>query len=171
MKQTVCIIVAVDKNRVIGNKGKIPWNLPADLAYFKKVTGTRPIIMGRKTHESIGRILPGRKNIVISSQKEYRPIAGAKLAGNLTEALKIAGSGKVFVIGGANVYEQAIPLADRVYATHINAEFEGDTFFPKLSKEEWEEKINIRGLWKRMYWKDAENPYCFIWKIYERKKK
>lgn len=171
MKQTVCIIVAVDKNRVIGNKGKIPWHLPADLAYFKKVTGTRPIIMGRKTHESIDRVLPGRKNIVISSQKDYKPIDGAMLAGNLKEALKIAGSGKVFIIGGANVYEQAIPLADRIYCTHINAEFEGDTFFPKLNKEEWEEKTNIRGLWKRLYWKDKENPYCFIWKVYERIKK
>ncbi|MCX6735592.1 MAG: dihydrofolate reductase [Candidatus Parcubacteria bacterium] len=165
MKQIVCIIVAADKNRVIGNKGKIPWYLPADLAYFKKVTGTRPIIMGRKTHESIGRVLPGRKNIVISSQKDYKPIDSAMLAGDLKEALKIAGSGKVFVIGGAQVYREAIPFVDRIYATLINKVFNGDTFFPKLDRSEWRE-IN-----REIYYPDKDNPYWFVWKVYERIKK
>jgi dihydrofolate reductase len=165
MKQIVCIIVAVDKNRAIGNKGKIPWHLPADFAYFKKVTGKRPIIMGRRTHESIGRILPGRKNIVISSQKEYQPLSGGFLAKNLKEALKIAGRGRVFIIGGAQVYEEALPLAERIYATLINAEFEGDTFFPKLSPKEWKETI------QKIHQADKENPYWFVWKLYERVKK
>lgn len=165
MKQIICIIVAVGKNnRVIGNKGKIPWDLPADLAYFKKKTGKSPIIMGRKTHESIGRILPGRKNIVISSQKDYQPISGALLANSLKEALALAGRRKVFIIGGAQVYKEALPFADRIYATIVNSVFDGDAFFPKAVESEWKEtSVKISA-------PDKENPYWFVWKVYERVK-
>lgn len=135
----ISLIVAMDKNRAIGYKGKIPWNLPDDLQYFKKVTMGAPIIMGRKTHESIGRALPGRKNIIVSSQEKYIPVEGVFLARTLAEALVFAGEGEVFIIGGERVYSETLPFAARLYLTEVFGEFSGDTFFPEFDMNEWRE--------------------------------
>lgn len=141
----VAVIVAQAKNRVIGTKNKLPWHLPEDLRYFKQVTMGKPIIMGRNTYESIGRPLPGRENIVITRQTDYAP-AGVTVVASLTDALEhaentalINGAEEVMVIGGAQIYEQSLPLADRLYLTEVDAEIEGDAWFPEFDRSEWQE--------------------------------
>lgn len=126
------IIVAMSKNRVIGNKGKIPWYLPEDLKRFKQITMGHPIIMGRKTFESIGKPLAGRNNIVITRKRNFSA-EGIVTVGSLEEALKKAGeANEAFVIGGAQIYRLALPLADKIYLTLIDQDLEGDTFFPEV---------------------------------------
>lgn len=128
----ISIIVATAEGGVIGKDGGLPWHLPADLAHFKKITTGHPIIMGRKTHESIGRPLPGRTNIVISRSPSYRA-EGCSTATSLDEAIKIAASSEggqeSFIIGGASVYEEALTLADKIYLTRVDARIDGDRFF------------------------------------------
>ncbi|GGG13955.1 dihydrofolate reductase [Lysinibacillus alkalisoli] len=126
----ISLIVAHDNNRVIGHQNKMPWHLPGDLQYFKKQTLGKPVIMGRKTFESIGKPLPERRNIVITRDKFY-DAEGVALASSLEEALKLAGNvDEIMVIGGEQIFTQALPLAERIYVTKINHEFEGDTHFP-----------------------------------------
>lgn len=148
------LIVAHAKNFVIGKSGDMPWHLPADLAHFKTITVGHPVIMGRKTFESIGRALPNRLNIVISSNEQLHLPQNVILCSNLEQALsKVSKSDEVFVIGGGSVYREAIKFADRLYLTLINAEIEGDTTFPnydihdyiELSREvhEIDEKNNF----------------------------
>ena len=162
MTQIISLIAAVGNNGVIGSNGKIPWYLPADFRYFKQVTDSRPLIMGRKTHESIGHILPGRKNIVISSQKEYEPIAGGLLASSLEKGLTLADEGEVFIIGGARLYEEALPSAQKLYLTEVEGDFEGDTFFPEIREEEWKE------LFRETRKSDERNQYSLVWRTLER---
>jgi len=135
------LIVAMDRNRVIGSGGVLPWNIPADMSFFKAVTMHHPVIMGRKTHESIGRALPNRDNIVVSRQPGYQAkgdcIVVPDLSNAVDEALKVEKQ-EIFVIGGAQMYEQALPVADKIYLTEIDAEFKGDTYFPEIKAEEWE---------------------------------
>lgn len=126
----ISLIVAHDENRVIGANNAMPWHLPGDLQYFKAQTMGKPMIMGRKTFESIGRPLPGRRNIVITRNKLYEA-EGIELATSLEEALKLAGAvPEIMVIGGEEIFTQALPLADRLYITQIAHQFEGDTYFP-----------------------------------------
>ena len=132
----VTIIVAVADNGVIGSQGKIPWHLREDLQRFKRLTMGHPIVMGRKTWESIGRPLPGRESIVVTRQDGYRA-EGAKVAGSLRDALDLAGR-DAFVIGGGELYREALPLADRVELTRVHAAPEGDATFPPLGPE-WRE--------------------------------
>jgi dihydrofolate reductase len=132
------LIVAIAKNRVIGFENKMPWHLPAELAYFKRVTMGHPIIMGRKTFDSIGRALPGRRNIVVSRNKDYIA-TGAEVAHSLDAAIALCAGENPFVIGGATLYEEALTKADRLYITEIDARPEGDTFFPVLKQHEWKE--------------------------------
>lgn len=129
----LCMIVAMSRNRVIGHNGQIPWRLPQDLKRFKMLTMDHPIIMGRKTHESIGRILPGRTNVVLTQNQRYTS-AGAIVFNGLSTAMdQLSGEhGQAFIIGGATVYHEALPLAQRIYLTLIEEDFEGDTFFPEL---------------------------------------
>ena len=132
----ISLIVAHDKNRVIGYENKMPWHLPGDLQYFKEVTMGKPIIMGRKTFESIGRPLPGRRNIVITRNKQYNS-DGIETVSSLDEALMLTKNDEeVMIIGGEQIFRLALPLANRLYITQINAEFNGDTFFP--SYEGWQ---------------------------------
>ncbi len=134
----VSLIVAVSQNGVIGNKGKLPWHLPADLKRFKQLTTGHPIIMGRKTFESIGKPLPGRTNIVITHQKNFQA-CGAMVAHSLEEALRLCEKeNEVFVIGGAEIFEEALPLANRIYLTLIHQDFEGDTRFD-FNHSAWKE--------------------------------
>jgi dihydrofolate reductase len=127
----------MDRGRVIGHQGKLPWHLPADLQRFKKLTMGHHIIMGRKTWESIGRPLPGRTIIVITRNANYSA-PGAVLAASLHEALTLARlDPEPFVIGGAEIFREALPRATRIYLTKILAEYDGDTWFPELPATQW----------------------------------
>lgn len=132
------MIVAHADNRVIGKDNDMPWHLPADLAYFKKTTLGKPIIMGRKTYESIGRPLPGRKNIVISRDKNYSA-EGIETVTSVEEALALVSEvEEVMVIGGGAIYQHCLPAAQRLYITHIEADIDGDTYFPDYDLKEWQ---------------------------------
>ena len=134
---TLSLIVAVDENNGIGKDNKLPWHLPADLKHFKALTTGHPIIMGRKTFESIGKALPNRRNIVISRQTDY-VAEGVSVVSSLDEALEICKTDdESFVIGGAEIFKYALPLANILYLTVIHHEFNADTFFPEINKENW----------------------------------
>lgn len=134
----VRIVVAYAQNRCIGRDNSLPWHIPADLAHFKQSTLGHPIIMGRKTWESIGRPLPGRKNLVISRNPQFSA-PGATLCPSLDEALaQCADAPVVCIIGGAQIYEQALPRVDEIYATEVHEQVEGDSFFPPLD-DSWQE--------------------------------
>ncbi|HEX5394983.1 MAG TPA: dihydrofolate reductase [Candidatus Saccharimonadales bacterium] len=138
----ISAIVAMAKNGVIGKGGGLPWYLPAELSRFKEVTMGHPIIMGRKTHESIGRALPGRTNIVITRDRGYKAAEGCVIVGSLNEALEQAkkseGADEIFIIGGASIYEQAMPLLDRIYLTKVDADIKGDKSF-NYGPDEWKQ--------------------------------
>lgn len=155
------LITAMDKNRLIGNGAKIPWHLPADFAYFKETTTGHPIIMGRATFESIGRPLPGRKNIVLTRGDFSHE--GVEVAHSFDEARALAkNDDEAFVIGGAQVYAQALPLADRLYITFVDGDFTGDIFFPEVDWKEWREvKSEKREA-------DEKNPHAMRFTVFER---
>ena len=135
----ISLIVAASRNGVIGANNKLPWHLPADLQRFKQLTLNHPILMGRKTFESIGKPLPGRTNIVITRQQGFQ-CCGATAAHSLDEALLICENEKeVFVIGGAEIFKQALPLAGRIYLTRIEKDFEGDTRLFEIDPKIWKE--------------------------------
>lgn len=154
------LIVAASENNVIGKDGDLPWSLPDDLQYFKKVTNGHPIIMGRKCYESIGRPLPGRQNIIISRQSEYA-IEGCDIAGSLEEALGTAEGKEVFVIGGGQIYEQALPHVDRIYLTRVHTEIDGDVVFSQLG-DEWKEISAER------HEADERHEYAFTFVVLEK---
>ena len=135
----VALVAAVAINGVIGNAGGLPWRLPSDLKRFKAVTMGKPVIMGRKTWESIGRPLPGRRNIVVTRSQDFGA-QDVERASSLEEAIAMAGQGdaaELCVIGGGQLYEEALPIADRLYITHVMAEPDGDTRFPEINQEQW----------------------------------
>lgn len=135
----ISIIAAMDTNRVIGNENQLPWHLPADLRHFKEMTIGKPVVMGRKTYESIGKALPERHNIVISGQTDLQ-LEDCDVVTSLEAALATAGSAEeIMIIGGASIYEQALKYADTMYITFVDTEANGDTFFPKWDKESWQE--------------------------------
>jgi len=135
---SLSLIAAVASNGVIGKGGDLPWRLSDDLKRFKKLTMGHPIVMGRKTFDSIGRALPGRKNIVITRDTSWS-FEGVEVAHSLDEALSLAGEGEVFVIGGGEIYRQALPMASRMYLTLLAREVEGDAVFPEYDAAEWKE--------------------------------
>lgn len=138
-QQAACVVVvaAMARGRVIGRAGDMPWHLPADLAHFKALTLGHPVLMGRRTFESIGRPLPGRTNIVISRGCPDLP-EGVQLAASLEQAMSLAGAAEqLMVIGGGQIYQAALPLADRLELTLIDARIDGDTFFPQFDPAEW----------------------------------
>lgn len=141
----ISIIAAMDEDGVIGKNNKLPWYIPEDLAWFKEKTNGKPVIMGRKTHESIGRKLPGRLNLVISRDENY--VSSVKYVytlGSVEEAIDThSGLSELMVIGGSEIYKAALPLATQMYLTKINAKFDGDTFFPEYDESEWVVKKNI----------------------------
>lgn len=131
------LIVAYAQNRVIGRDNTLPWKLPSDLAHFKRTTLGHPIIMGRKTWESLGRPLPGRRNIVLSRDAGFQA-QGAECASTLAQALdSVKNAEQAFVIGGAQIYQLALPFADQVIATEVLQDIEGDAFFAPLDREQW----------------------------------
>lgn len=132
------IIAAMGRNRVIGRENRLPWHLPNDLRHFKALTLGKPLLMGRKTWESLPGLLPGRRHLVISRNPHYEA-KGAETAYSLAEAIAIAGPvEEVMLIGGGELYAQALPLAQRLYLTLVDAELEGDTFFPQYEAADWQ---------------------------------
>jgi dihydrofolate reductase len=156
------LIVAVSKNGVIGRGGQLPWKLPADMARFKSLTMGHPIIMGRNTYESIGRPLPGRRNIVLSSQPNVS-LAGVEVVPTWEAALDLVREdGEVFVIGGAALYRKAFPDADRLYLTLVEADVAGDVFFDMPNASHW------RLVSEEFRPPDVDHAYPLSFKIYER---
>jgi dihydrofolate reductase len=161
----ISAIVAMGENRAIGFRGKIPWHLSADFKRFKELTMGHPIVMGRKTFESIGKPLPGRTNIVVTTDSGYGA-EGCIVAHSLEEAF-VAGNGadEVFVIGGAQIYQLALPQVQTLYLTKVHGTFEGDAFFPTFDESEWHLFSSEN------HAKDEKNDADFTWLVYERKKR
>ena len=167
----LAMIVAMANNNVIGLNNDMPWHLPADLQWFKKTTLGSPIIMGRKTYESIGRPLPGRLNIILSRDTELK-IDGCTVVNLLEEALKTAKEAdnsnntkdEIFITGGVHLYNKFLEEIDTLYLTQIDADIEGDTFFPDYTKYNWQEKQRIENP------ADDKNPYALTFLKLERLK-
>jgi len=139
MNPRISVIAALARNRVIGIENRLPWKLPEDLAHFKALTLGHPIIMGRKTFESLGRPLPGRTNIVITRNPDYAP-TGCLIAASIADAVALCGDvPEVFFIGGAELYRQVLPLADRLYLTEVQIDAEGDAWFPEYDRSDFRE--------------------------------
>ncbi|GAA4088231.1 dihydrofolate reductase [Mucilaginibacter panaciglaebae] len=135
---TVSIVVAIAENHAIGKDNKLLWHLPKDLNHFKETTSGGTVIMGRKTYDSVGKPLPNRRNIVITRQQIE--IAGCEVVNSLQAALDLCRSqDEVFIVGGAEIYKQAMPLTDRIYLTIVHENFEGDTYFPEIKSDMWKE--------------------------------
>lgn len=158
------IVVAMGKNREIGVDNQLLWHLAKDLKHFKEITSGHPIVMGRKTYESIGKPLPNRTNIVVSRKKDWFE-EGILIVGSLKEALKFAKKidENVFIIGGGNIYEQTIDLVDKLEVTLVDAELNADTFFPKIDEKIWRKTDEI------CHEKDEKNNYNFCFQTFERK--
>jgi dihydrofolate reductase len=156
------LIVAIDEKNGIGKDNLLPWHLPADLKHFKMVTTGHPVIMGRKTFDSIGKALPNRRNIVISRQSGLL-IPGAEVCSSLKNAIELCLNEKdVFVIGGAQIFEQAISIADVLYLTIIHENFNADVFFPKIKMNEWIEEE------KNLHESDEKNLYSYSFIKYKK---
>lgn len=157
-------IVAVSENNVIGKNNKLPWHMPADMAYFNMVTKGHYVIMGRKNYESEGKALKERINIVITRKREFK-IDDGIVVHSINEALDIPKKNKAeeaFIVGGGNIYKQSIDIADRIYLTRIHTIIEGDVFYPELNKSQWKLLSDIS------YKKDNMNPFDYTFCIYER---
>lgn len=153
----ISLIVAMGKNNEIGLNNKMPWHLPNDLQYFKQRTTGNIVIMGRKTYESIGNPLPNRKNIVLTRQNLNLP-EDVEIIHSIGDIKRIASENKgktIFVIGGAEVYKQTMPLADQLFITQINESFEADAFFPAFNRSEWNKVFSKKGL------RNAKNDYDY----------
>jgi len=158
----ISLIAAMDKNKVIGKNNSLPWNMPEDMKYFRDKTKGKPVIMGRKTYESIGKPMPQRTNIIITKDQDYK-VEGCIVVHSIDEALKAAGNvEEVMVIGGSQIYKEFLPKANRMYLTFIDAEFEGDTYFPEYNIEEWKE------ISYEEHERDAENPHDYRFVVLER---
>ena len=132
------LIVAMDRNRIIGKDNTMPWYLPSDLRFFKRVTLGKPVIMGRKTYQSIGKPLPGRLNIIVSRDNTFQA-SGCTVVHSLQDALQVASSAaEVMLGGGATLYEQMLPQAQRIYLTEVDANIEGDARFPQFDEQQWQ---------------------------------
>ena len=159
----ISLIVAASANGVIGADGELPWHLPDDFRYFKQVTMGKPIVMGRRTWESIGRPLPGRQNIVVTRQPDFEA-AGATVADSPDAAVAAAEeAGELMIIGGGEIYRRFLPVADKVYLTSVDAEVEGDTHFPALDDSEWALESSER------HEADERHAYAFEFRVYGRR--
>ncbi len=167
-KKTIALIVARARNGVIGQNNQLPWRLPEDLRYFKRITLGKPVIMGRNTWESLGKPLPGRDNIVITRNNSFYA-HGATVVNDMETALLLAdslaaasGAEEIMVIGGAQIYAEALPYVTRAYVTEVDADIDGDAFFPALDPAEWIEKTREKFL------SCDKNPYDYSFVMLER---
>jgi len=161
-KPRVSLIAALAQNHVIGIENRLPWKLPEDLAHFKALTLGHPILMGRKTFESLGRPLPGRRNIVITRNVGYQP-SGCEIATSIPAAIDLCEQAEeVFFIGGAELYKQVLPLVDRLYLTEVQVEAQGDAYFPEFDRTAFIEisRVHQRG--------EKSDPVAFDFVIYDR---
>lgn len=154
MNRTLCIVAAMGQNLAIGKDGEMPWHLPAELKHFKRTTLGKPIVMGRKTYQSIGRPLPGRQNLVVSRNAAFRA-EGCQVVSSLVEAIEAAEGPELMVIGGGQLYQQALPLASRMVLTVIDCSPEADTWFPQWDAANWQLLSSER------YEADEQNPLAF----------
>jgi dihydrofolate reductase len=160
----ISIIVAVGKNNEIGKDNQLLWHLPNDLKYFKQITMGLPVIMGRKTYESIGRPLPGRVNVIITRNSSFQP-DGCIVVDSIQNAMKATmPANDIMIIGGAEIYTQTLPIADRIYVTEVDAELEADKFFPSIDDSYWEE------ISRKHNSKDEKNEFNHDFVVYKRKK-
>lgn len=160
----ISAIVAMAENRVIGKNNQLLWHLPADFKHFKATTTGHPILMGRKTYESIGKPLPNRTNIIITRKKEWTA-PGCIIVASINDAIKEAANidqQEIFIIGGAEIFQQALSLIQRIYLTIVHYVFDGDTYFPELDKKEWKEVIH------ETHSADQQNPYSYSFLVLER---
>lgn len=160
----ISLIAAIGKNNELGKGNDLLWKMPADQKYFREKTSLHAVIMGRKTFESMGRPLPNRRNIIITRDVKYKAV-GAEVAHSLAEALDLFPNTneEIFIIGGAEIYKQFLPIADRLYITHIDAENkEADSFFPEIIPIAWNEISH------QEHKKDSENPFDYTFSIYEK---
>lgn len=160
------LVVAMSRNGVIGRDNQLPWRLPGDMAYFKSVTWGHPILMGRKTFDSIGRVLPGRQNIVVTRQSDWH-FEGVHAVQDLPQAFACAreaaeGRGELMVIGGAEIYKQCLPWAVKLFVTRVCADVEGDAFFPNVNWDEW---VRVSSEYHNS---DERNPYDYSFDVYQR---
>ena len=162
----ITLVVALGRNREIGKDNQLLWQMPKDLKHFKDITSGHPIVMGRKTYESIGKPLPNRTNIVVSRKENWFE-EGILIVGSLKEALKFAKKidEEVMVIGGADIFKQTIDLADKLEVTLVDEAFDADTFFPKIDTKDW---VLVKD---EVQETDEKNPYPFSFKTYERIRK
>ena len=160
----ISMISALAENRVIGNKNSLPWHLPADFKYFKTTTLGKPIVMGLNTFKSIGeKALPGRKNIVLTNDSNYVVPEGCFLATSIEQVLEMTkNEPEVMICGGASIYKQFLPLANRLYLTYIHQNFEGDTFFPEINMSEWKQMS------RQDFQTDEKNKYEYSFVVLER---
>jgi dihydrofolate reductase len=162
---TISFVVAYDRKRAIGKDNRLPWRLPDDMKHVRDVTMGKPLIMGRRTWDSIGRPLPGRTSIVLTRDRAFR-CDGCLVARTADEALRLAGAvPEVIVFGGAGVFEEYLPLADRIYLTEVEAEADADTFFPKIDPSQWREVERAR------HPADERHAHAFSWVTLERVRK
>lgn len=166
----ISMIVAVAQNRVIGRNNQLPWNLPGDLPYFRNKTWGKPIIMGRKTYESLGRPLPGRTNIVITRNSDYAVPEGVRLVNSVDRAIDVAqavasidAADEIMIIGGAEIYSLCLPVTQKLYLTEVHADVHGDAYFPEFNKAQWKEISRTAGEND-----PSVNPYEFSFAVYER---
>jgi dihydrofolate reductase len=164
----IALIAALANNGVLGRDNQLPWHLPGDLQYFKRTTLGKPVVMGRKTREAIGRPLPGRTNIVISRQQDLE-LEGTRVVASIEAALTLAeevagadGIDELMVIGGAEIYALALPLAQKLYLTEVHAEVTGDAWFPPWNRSQWREISRERHV------ACDSNPYDYSFVVYER---
>jgi dihydrofolate reductase len=158
----IALIVAIDQNNAIGKDNQLLWHLPKDLSFFKNVTSGNAIIMGRKTFESIGKALPNRRNIVISTQADLQYI-GAEIVGSLAAAIDLVGNADCYIIGGGSIYQQSLTKVNRLYITKVAASFDADTFFPTINWDEW------TLVSKEDHPADEKHAHAFSFCIYDKK--
>jgi len=163
---TLSIIVAASENNVIGINNHLPWHLPVDMKYFKDMTMGKPIVMGRKSFEELGRVLPGRPNIMITRQTDYTA-EGLYVVPSLQagiEKAKTFGTEEIFITGGGEIFKMALPIIDRLYLTRVHAEVSGDTYFPEFDPRGWKLVKNER------HEKDEKHAYALTFQVWEREK-
>jgi dihydrofolate reductase len=164
-KTIISLLVAADENNLIGNKNQLPWHLPDDLKYFKNLTWAMPIIMGRKTFESVGKPLPGRQNIVITRNREWQQ-EGVDVVHDIQQAVDLAmkrNVKEIFIIGGAEIFKTSFENSDRIYMTRIHHKFEGDVYFPEIKDELWEMKKDVYRA------PDEKNLFAHSFQVWERR--
>ncbi|WP_261302402.1 dihydrofolate reductase [Paenibacillus andongensis] len=159
---SISFIFAMDRNRAIGLNNKLPWHLPGDLKFFKTVTMGHPILMGRKTYDSIGKPLPGRRNVILTQNSEFEA-EGCEVIHTVQEAVDAFRDQELFVIGGAEIFRLFASAVDKMYITHIEHEFEADTFMTELDLSEWTLVSSEQGE------RNEKNPYEYYFRIYQRK--